>query len=48
MSDVYGANNAYPALDDEQVSQLDGYGTREKVAVGDVLFEPGQSYYDFF
>lgn len=48
MSEVYGANNAYPPFDDVQVRQIDSYGTREMVEVGDRLFEPGQSYYDFF
>ncbi|MFC7672842.1 NAD(P)/FAD-dependent oxidoreductase [Mycolicibacterium sp. GCM10028919] len=48
MNEVYGANNAYPALDEHQVSQLGSYGARESVAVGDLLFEPGQSNYDFF
>jgi thioredoxin reductase (NADPH) len=47
MNEVYGANNAYPTLDEEQVGQLASYGARETVAVGDVLFAPGQSHYDF-
>jgi thioredoxin reductase (NADPH) len=48
VNEVYGANNAYPALDEHQVSQLGSYGVLESVAVGDLLFEPGQSNYDFF
>jgi thioredoxin reductase (NADPH) len=48
MSEVFGDNNAYPALDQQQVQQLCRYGVGESVAVGDVLFEPGQAYYDFF
>jgi thioredoxin reductase (NADPH) len=47
MSEIYGANNAYPTFDEAQVGQLGSYGERETVAVGDVLFAPGQSYYDF-
>lgn len=48
MSEVLGMNNAYPRLDEHQVQQLRRYGTGESVAVGDVLFEPGQAYHDFF
>lgn len=48
MSDVFGQNNAYPILDEQQVRRLCSYGASESVLVGDLLFEPGQAYYDFF
>ncbi|NVN52356.1 Thioredoxin reductase [Mycolicibacterium hippocampi] len=48
VSEVLGVNNAYPTLDAQQVQQIRRYGTGESVAVGDLLFEPGQAYYDFF
>lgn len=47
MSGVEDANEAYPVLTEEQVSQLRSYGVVESVVEGDVLFEAGQCFYDF-
>jgi thioredoxin reductase (NADPH) len=39
---------AFPRLGDEAIAALEGYGTRRRVEVDDVLFADGDQGYDFF